>query len=84
MGFNTINVHFKKYGIKDNGYNSDIIYTFNLTEPPGYMKVITPTKVLYRNVTKDGIEYIEFSARDEHGKPIDFNGDVLSFTLHIV
>ena len=84
MGFNTINVHFKIYGIKHNGYNSDIIYTFNLTEPPGYMKVIIPTNVLYRNVTTDRIQHIEFSARDQHGRPIDFIGDVLSFTLHVV
>ena len=33
--------------------------------------------------TKDRIEYIEFHIKDEHGRPIDFNGDVLSFTLHL-
>ena len=30
------------------------------------------------------IEYnIEFHIKDEHGRPKDFNGDVLSFTLHL-
>ena len=41
------------------------------------------TNILYRKVTKDTKEYIEFHNKDEHGRPIDFNGDVLSFTLHL-
>ena len=60
------------------------IHIFNLTEPPGYMIINIPTNVLYQNVTKDSIEYIEFHIEDELGRPIDFNGDVLSFTLHLV
>ena len=71
-------------GAKNNGKDTDILYTFNLTEPPGYLINIIPTKILYQNVTKDRIEYIECHFKDEHGRPIDFNGDVLSFTLHLV
>ena len=69
-------------GVKDNGNNTDILYTFTLTEP-GYLINIIATNILYQNVTKDRIEYIEFHIKDEHGEPIDFNGDVLSFTLHL-
>ena len=29
------------------------------------------------------MEYIEFLIKDEHGRPIDFNGEVLSFTIHL-
>ena len=62
-----------------------MLYTFTLTEPPGYFINIIPTNILYqKNVTKDIIEYNEFHIKDEHGRPIDFNGDVLSFTLHLV
>ena len=64
--------------------NTDILYTFTLTEPPLYLINITTTNILYQNVTKDRIEYIEFHIKDEHGRLIDFNGDVLSFTLHLV
>ena len=39
---------------------------------------------MYQNVTKDRIEYKEFHIKDEHGIPIDFNDNVLSFTLHLV
>ena len=82
MGFSTINIHCNIIsGAKDNGKDTDILYTFNLTEPPGYLINIIPTNILYQNVTKDRIEYIELHINDENGRPIDFNGDVLSFTL---
>ena len=84
MGFSTVNIHSNVLsGVKDNGNNTDILYTFTLTEPPGYLINIIPTNILYQNVTKDRIEYIEFHIKDEHGRPIDFNGDVLSFTLDL-
>ena len=84
VGFSTIKIHCNVIsGVKDNGNNTDILYTFTLTEPPGYLINIIPTNILYQNITKDRIEYIEFHIKDEHGRPIDFNGDVLSFTLHL-
>ena len=84
MGFNTFNIHcIIISGAKDNGEDRDILYTFNLTEPPGYLIKIIPTNILYQNVTKDRIEYNEFHIKDEYGRPIDFNGDVLGFTLHL-
>ena len=85
MGFITINIHGNVIsGVKDNGNNTDILNFFTLTEPPGYLINIIPTNILYQNITKDRIEYIEFHIKDEHGRPIDINGDVLSFTLHLL
>ena len=85
MGFNNFNLHFNIIsGARDNGKDKDILYTFNLTKPPGYLINIIPTNILYQNVTKDRIEYIEFHIKVEHGRPIDYNGDVLSFTLHLI
>ena len=84
MGFSVISIHCNVIsGVKDNGNNTDILYTFNLTEPPGYLINIIPTKILNQNVTKDRIKYIEFQIKDEYGRPIDSNGDVLSLTLHL-
>ena len=61
MGINTINIHCNIISrAKDNGKDTDILYTFNLFEPPGYLINIIPTNILYQNVTKDRIEYIEF------------------------
>ena len=52
MGFSTINIHCNVIsGVKDNGNNTDILYTFTLTEPPGYLINIIPTNILYQNVT---------------------------------
>ena len=85
MGFSVINIHCNVIsGATHNGNNTDILYTFILTEPPGYLINIIATNILYQNVTKDRIEYIEFHTKDEHGRPIAFNGDVLSFTLHLI
>ena len=85
MCFSTINIHCNVIsGVKDNGNNTNILYTFTLTEPPDYLINFIPTNILYQNVTKDRIEYIEFHIKDEYGRPIDFNGDVLSFTLYLI
>ena len=38
IGFSTINIHCNLISVvKDNGNNTDIIYSFTLTEPPGYL-----------------------------------------------
>ena len=82
MGFKNFNIHCNIIsGAKDNGKDTDKI--FNITEPPGYLINIIPTNILYQNITKDRKEYIEFHIKDEYGRPIDFNGDVLNFTLHL-
>ena len=85
IGFSTISIHCSVIsGVKDKGSNTNKLYTLTLTEPPGCLTNIIPTNILYQNVTKDRIEYIEFHIKDENGRPTDFNGDVLSFTLHLI
>ena len=85
MGFNNINIHCNIIsGVKDKGNDTDTLYTFNLIEPPGCMINIILKNVLYQNVTKDRIENIEIHIKDEYGRSIDFNGDELRFTLHLI
>ena len=84
-GFSTINIHCNFIsGVKHKCNNTNIQYTFTLTEPAGYLINIMPTNILYQNITKDRIDYIDINIKDEHGRPIGFNGDVLSFTLHLI
>ena len=84
MGFHNINVHCNIIsGVKDNVNDTDILYTFNLIEPSCYLINIIPNNVLYQNVTKDRIKYRKFHSKDEYGRSSDFNGDVLSFPLHL-
>ena len=85
MGFSTLNIHCNVIsGVKDNGNNTDILYTFTQTEPQGCTINIKPTNVLYQNVRRDRIEYIEFHIKNEHGRPNEFNGDMLGFTLLLI
>ena len=61
MGFSTLNIHCNVIsGVKDNGNNTDIVYTFTLTEPPDYLINIIPTNILYQNVTKDRIYRVSY------------------------
>ena len=77
MGFKTVIIRCNfKSGATDNGEDTDIFYTFNLTEPTGYMIIKIPTSILCQQVTKERREYEEFHIRDEQGRSIDFNGDV--------
>ena len=47
MGFNTINTHCNIIsGAKDKGKDTDLLYKFNRTEPPGYLINIIPTNIL--------------------------------------
>ena len=53
MGFSTINIYCDvKSGVKDNVNNRDILYTFTLTEPPGYLLNIIPTKSYIKMLQK--------------------------------
>ena len=80
MGFSTINIHCNVIsGVKDYCNSTNIVYTFTLTEPSGYLINFTPTNVLCQNLTKD-----EFHINDEYGRPLNLNGYVLSFTLHLI
>ena len=46
MGFSTINSHCNVLsGVNDKGNNTDILYTFTLTELPGYLINIIPTNM---------------------------------------
>ena len=85
MGFSNLNIHCNVLsGVKDNGNKTDILYIFILTEPPGYLINIIPTNILYQSVSKNRVENFEFHIKFEQGRPIDFNGDMLNFTLHLI
>ena len=49
MGCNTINIPCTVIsGVKENGNETDILHTFNLTEPPGYLMNIISNNLLYQ------------------------------------
>ena len=47
LRFSTVNIPCNVMsGVKNNGNNTDILYTFTLTQPPGYLINIIPTNIL--------------------------------------
>ena len=57
MGFNTINFNCKVIsGVKDNGSDTDILYDYNLKEPPGYLINFISSIMPHQIVTREGIE----------------------------
>ena len=51
MGFITIIIHcIEISGVDDNGNDTDILYTFNIIEPRGYVINIIPTNVSYQKI----------------------------------
>ena len=53
MSFTTINIHCNVISdVKDNGNNTDILYTITLIEPPSYLINIITTNILYQKVLK--------------------------------
>ena len=53
MGFITNNIHFKIIcGVKDNGKDSGVVFTFHLTEQPRCMIINAPTIVLIKILQK--------------------------------
>ena len=50
MGFSTINISCNVIsGVKDNSKDTEVLYTFNLTELPGYLTNFIRTYILYQN-----------------------------------
>ena len=49
MGFNTFNIHCNIIsGAKDNFKDTDLLYTFNLTKPPGFIIINISNNVSYQ------------------------------------
>ena len=67
-----------------NGTPSSILYSFDVDVSPGYKIIKDPSTVLYKNVTSDKIESLEFYLVDDDGNPVDFNGETLTFTLQLI
>ena len=57
-----------------------ILYSFALSSPPGHKIYKEPRIKLFKKVNKSVISHIIFYIEDDDYKPIDFNGETISFT----
>ena len=67
-----------------NGRPSNILFSFLIDQSPGYLIFKTPNPVSYKKVEKrEAISSIGFSFEDDDGKPVNFNGETITFSLEL-
>ena len=67
-----------------NGIRGQILFSFNLSAPPGYKIINNPTTVLYKKINKTRLDQIQFFLEDSNHNPVDFNNETLTFTIQII
>ena len=67
-----------------NGKPSSILYSFEIDKSPGYKIIKNPETILYKNITSDKIESLDFSVIDDDGNKVDFNNETITFTIQII
>ena len=63
-----------------NGIRQPILYSFALDQPPGHKIYKKPKVKLFKKVNKSVLSHINFYFEDDDQKPVDFNGETISFT----
>ena len=67
-----------------NGIREQILFSFTLSAPPGYKVIKEPTTVLYKSINKTRLDTIQFFLEDSNHDSVDFNGEILTFTIQII
>ena len=67
-----------------NGIREQILFSFNLSSPPGYKIIEEPNIILYKKINKTRLDSIQFFLEDSNHYPVDFNGETLTFTIQII
>ena len=67
-----------------NGIRKPILYSFALSSPPGH-KIYKESKIkLLKKINKSVLSHITFYFEDDDHKPVDFNGETISFTCQLI
>ena len=67
-----------------NGIREPILYSFALSSPPGLKIYKKPRFKLFKKVNKSVLSHITFYFEDDDYKPVDFNGETISFTCQLI
>ena len=67
-----------------NGIREPILYSLTLSSPPGYKIYKEPRVKLLKKINKSVLSHIIFYFEDDEHKPVDFNGETVSFTCQLV
>ena len=66
------------------GMRGQILFSSNLSAPPGYKIIKEPTTVVYKLINKTRLDTIQFFLEDSNRNPVDFNEETLTFTIQII
>ena len=67
-----------------NGIREPISYSFALSSPPGQKIYKEPRIKLFKKINKSVLSHITFYFEDDDHKPVDFNGETISFTCQLI
>ena len=67
-----------------NGVREPILYSFALSSPPGHKIYKEPRIKFFKKVNKSVLSHITFYFEDDDYKPVDFNGETVSFTCQLI
>ena len=62
----------------------EIVFSYNLSAPPGYKIIKEPKIILYEKINKTRLESIQFFLEDPNHNPVEFNSETLMFTIQII
>ena len=66
------------------GLRESILFSFALDQPPGHKIYKEPKVELFIKVNKSVLSHINFHFEDDDHKPVDFNGETISFTCQLI
>ena len=71
-------------GSIQDGVRQPIFFSFVLDKPAGYKVISEPETIHYKKINKSILNTITFYLEDDNNKEVDFNGETLTFTLHMI
>ena len=66
------------------GVREPIKFSFSLDQPPGQEIFKEPRIKLFKKINKPVSSHITFYLEDDDHKPVDFNGETISFTCQLI
>ena len=67
-----------------NGNRQPILYSFVLDKPSEYKVFCEPETVHYKKINKSVLNTITFYLEDDNNEEVDFNEEILTFTLQMI
>ena len=67
-----------------NGVRQPILYSFALDIPPGHKIYNEPKVVLFKKINKSVLSHPTFYLEEDDHKPVDFNGESITFTCQLI